>query len=45
MKKPSTLPSTYEELWMTYNEETETYTPVIITLMDYDYEENKKYGK
>jgi hypothetical protein len=45
MKKPSTLPSTYEELWTTYNEETETYTPVIVTLMDYEYEEDKKYGK
>jgi hypothetical protein len=45
MKKPSTLPCTYEELWMTYNEETDTYNPVIVTLMDYEYEEDKKYGK
>jgi len=45
MKKHSILPSTYEELWMTYNEETDTYTPVIVTLMDYEYEEDKKYGK
>jgi len=45
MKKPLTLPSTYEELWTTYNEETDTYTPVIVTLMDYEYEEDKKYGK
>jgi len=45
MKKPSTLLSTYEELWMTYNEEKETYTTVIVTLMDYEYEEDKKYGK
>lgn len=45
MKKPSILPSTYEELWMTYNEEKDTYTPVIVTLMDYEYEEDKKYGK
>jgi hypothetical protein len=30
---------------MTYNEETDTYTPVIVTLMDYEYEEDKKYGK
>jgi hypothetical protein len=30
---------------MKYDEEKETYTPVIVTLMDYEYEENKKYGK
>jgi hypothetical protein len=30
---------------MTYNEETDTYTSVIVTLMDYEYEEDKKYGK
>jgi hypothetical protein len=30
---------------MTYNEETDTYTPVIVTVMDYEYEEDKKYGK
>jgi len=45
MKKPLTLPSTYEELWMTYNEEKDNYIPVVITVMDYEYEEDKKYGK
>jgi len=30
---------------MTYNEEKDNYIPVVITVMDYEYEEDKKYGK